>query len=292
MTKELKADLSLIGVTALWGSSFPIMSLVLKDIPPFTFITIRYTLSALILAIVFLKSFKNINKLTIKSGFIIGGTLFVGCAFQLVGLLYTTPSKSGFLTGMNVVFVPILIALLYKKLPDIKTIIGIVLSVAGLGMMSLNSSMSIGKGDILTLIAALCFGVQILVVDKYTKDVDIALLTCVELLVIGLLGAVPAVAVEGFKFTLNFGIILALLYTAVLCTAIAHGIQNKVQASINPTHAAIIYLAEPVFAAIFSLFVGDKLTGKTLVGAFIIMLGMIAISIKPKSSEERTQLEL
>jgi drug/metabolite transporter (DMT)-like permease len=290
MTKELKGDLSLIGVTALWGSSFPIMSLVLKDIPPFTFIAIRYILSALILALVFFKSFKTITAATVKSGVIIGATLFVGCAFQLTGLLYTTPSKSGFLTGMNVVFVPVLIALLYKKLPDKKTIIGIGLSVIGLGVMSISSNLTINKGDILTIIAALFFAVQILVVDKYTKNVDIALLTCVELLVIGILGVIPAAAVEGFKFTISTGVIIAIFYTAILCTAIAHGLQNKVQASINPTHAAIIYLAEPIFAAFFSMLIGDRLTLRTLAGGFIIMLGMLAISIKVGKKDKSLDL--
>lgn len=288
MTKELKADLSLIGVTALWGASFPLMSMALKDIPTFSFIAIRYTLSALILAVVFYKNFKNISKLTVKSGIIIGAVLFLGCALQVAGLLYTTPSKSGFITGLNVIFVPIIIALLYKKLPDAKTVVGIIISIIGLSIMSINSDFSINKGDVLTFIAAILFAVQVLVVDKYTKDVDIVVLTCVEVLVVGLMGAVPAVAVEKFQFTLTLPVIAAVLFTAIFSTAIAHSVQNKVQSYIEPTHAAIIYLAEPVFGAIFSMFFGDKLGMRTVAGGICILLGMLVMNIKKKAEEDIT----
>jgi drug/metabolite transporter (DMT)-like permease len=291
MTKELKADLSLIGVTALWGASFPLMSMALKDIPTFSFIAIRYTLSALILAVVFYKNFKNISKITLKSGFIIGIVLFSGVAFQVAGLVYTTPSKSGFITGLNVIFVPIIIALLYKKLPDSKTIFGIILSVLGLGIMSINADFSINKGDFLTFIGAILFAVQVLVVDKYTKDVDIVVLTCVEVLVVGLMGAVPAAIVEKFSFTWSLQVIGAILFTAIFSTAIAHSLQNKVQSYIDPTHAAIIYLAEPVFGAIFSMFFGDKMGMRTVLGGIVIVLGMLVMNIKKKAEENITLAE-
>lgn len=285
MTRELKADLSLIGVTALWGASFPLMSMALKDIPTFSFIAIRYTLSALILAVVFYKNFKNISKLTLKSGFIIGAVLFSGVAFQVAGLIYTTPSKSGFITGLNVIFVPIIIAMLYKKLPDSKTIVGIILSVLGLGIMSINADFSINKGDFLTFIGAILFAVQVLVVDKYTKDVDILVLTCVEVLVVGLMGAVPAAIVEKFSFTWSLPVVGAILFTAIFSTCIAHSLQNKVQSYIDPTHAAIIYLAEPVFGAIFSMFFGDKMGMRTVLGGIVIVLGMLVMNIKKKAEE-------
>lgn len=286
MTKELKADLSLLLVTVVWGASFPVISLLLKYIHPYSFIAIRYFLSGAILAIIFHKRFKHINKKTINSAVIIGIALFLGSVFQVVGLVYTTPSKSGFITGLYVVVVPIIMAVMYKVIPDAKTTMGIIFALIGLGVISIDSTLKINPGDFLTLLCAIAFAFQIILVDKYIKDVDIILVTCIETLVAGILGFVPAVIVENLSFTINLTFMLCMIFMVVFCTIGAYMIQNKMQPYTNPTHAAIIFLGEPVFGAIFSMIFGDKLTGKTLAGCALILLGMIIINIKNNSSNE------
>jgi drug/metabolite transporter (DMT)-like permease len=284
MRQELKADLALIGVTVFWGTSFPIMSIVLKSMPPYSFIAIRNTIGAALLAAVFYKSFRKINLKDIKAALLIGVSLLIGMIFQVVGLIYTTPSKSGFITGLNVVFVPLILAFIYRKFPDLKTLVGIILSVIGLALMSINGSMGINFGDILTLLGAIAFSFQILLVDKYGKEVDAGLLTSLELFVVGLLAFVPAIGIERLQFNINLFVVGAILFTAIFSTAIAMWVQNKMQPYTNPTHAAIIYLAEPVFAAIFSAFIGDKLTGRSLAGGLLILLGTLVISVRFRSS--------
>jgi drug/metabolite transporter (DMT)-like permease len=172
------------------------------------------------------------------------------------------------------------LALLFKQLPDLKTIIGIILSVLGLGIMSINMNMGINFGDFLTLIGAIFFSVQIILVDKYGKDIDSRLLTILELLVVGIFSFIPAIGIEKLNITFNVITISAILFTAVFCTAVAMWVQNEMQPYTNPTHAAIIYLAEPVFGAIFSTLIGDKLTGKTLIGCILILVGTLVISVK------------
>jgi drug/metabolite transporter (DMT)-like permease len=280
MTKQLKADLSLIAVTVVWGASFPIMSIAFKSVPPYSFIAIRYILSALILGAVFMKKFKNFNKEMLKPGILIGLALGIGCILQAVGLIYTTPSKSGFITGLNVIFVPIFIALLYKKLPDFKTNVGVVLSVLGLALMSISGGMGINIGDFLTLLSAVAFAAQIILVDKFSRNSDLAILTTIEFLTVGLLSTVPAVIVEGFSMDLNLFAVGAIIFTALFCTIFAYGLQNVAQAYTTPTHTAIIFLAEPVFSAIFSVFIGDKLSGRTFWGCLLILIGMIVINFK------------
>ena len=286
MTRQLKADLSLLAVTVVWGASFPIMSIAFKSVPPYSFIAIRYILSALILGIVFIKRFKSFNKEMLKPGIWIGLALGIGCILQAVGLLYTTPSKSGFITGLNVIFVPIFIALLYKKLPDFKTNIGVVLSVSGLALMSISGGMGINIGDLLTLLSAVAFAAQIILVDKFSRNSDLAILTTIEFLTVGLLSTVPAVFVEGFKMDLNLFAIGAIIFTALFCTIFAYGLQNVAQAYTTPTHTAIIFLAEPVFSAIFSVFIGDKLSGRTFWGCLLILIGMIIINFKMERKGE------
>jgi drug/metabolite transporter (DMT)-like permease len=286
MTKQLKADLSLLAVTVVWGASFPIMSIAFKSVPPYSFIAMRYILSALILGIVFIKRFKGFNREMLKPGILIGLALGVGCILQAVGLVYTTPSKSGFITGLNVVFVPIFIALLYKTLPDFKTNIGVVLSVSGLALMSISGGMGINIGDFLTLLSAVAFAVQIILVDRFSKNSDLAILTTIEFLTVGLLSTVPAVFVEGFNMDLNLFAVGAVIFTAIFCTIFAYGLQNVAQAYTTPTHTAIIFLAEPVFSAIFSVFIGDKLSGRTFWGCLLILLGMIIINFKMERKGE------
>lgn len=280
MTKQLKADLSLLAVTVVWGASFPIMSIAFKSVPPYSFIAMRYILSGLILGIFFIKRFNNFSREMLKPGILIGIALGIGCILQAVGLTYTTPSKSGFITGLNVVLVPIFIAFIYKKIPDFKTNLGVVLSVSGLALMSISGKVGINFGDFLTLLSAVAFAVQIILVDKFAKDSDLAVLTTIEFLVVGLLSSVPAAFIEGFKINLNLFAVGAIIFTALFCTIFAYGLQNVAQAYTTPTHTAIIFLAEPVFSAIFSVFIGDKLSGRTFWGCSLILLGMIIINLK------------
>jgi drug/metabolite transporter (DMT)-like permease len=118
LNKQMKADIALLGVTVIWGASFTLMKEGIKDIPPYTFLGIRYLIGALILGLAFYKRMKNVNKESIKYGFIIGLALAGGGIFQILGLQYTTASKSGFITGLSVVIVPILMALYIKRFQD------------------------------------------------------------------------------------------------------------------------------------------------------------------------------
>ncbi|WP_461206534.1 DMT family transporter [Clostridium sp. DL1XJH146] len=280
MKRQLKADLVLLSVAIFWGGSFPVMKIALGSIPPYTFLAIRYLVSALLLLPFSYKYFNKIDKKTLIYSFLIGLTLFLGSGLQVIGLQYTTPSKSGFLTGLNVLIVPILIAIIYKKIPELKVIIGIVFSLCGLYIMSSGGTTGINIGDILTILCAFSFGTQIILVDKFTKDINLPLFTFLEMLFVGIMGSIPAISIEGMKFDINFISIGGILYLAIFCTIYAYGLQNKVQKFTTPSHAAIIFLAEPVFGAIFSIFIGDMLTGRTLIGCVFILFGMVIINLK------------
>ena len=280
MKKEMKADLGLLSVTMVWGASFPIMSLALKHIPPYTFLFFRYTLAAVLLFILFYKRFKGINKKNLKEAILIGVALALGCIFQIVGLYNTTASNSGFITGTNVVLVPIILAMVYKKIPEKKTILGVILSLTGLFIMSVSKNMTINYGDFLTFIGAIFFAIQIILVDKYSNNMDVMATTAIQLFMVGLLSFIPSVWLEGFKYELNLLSILAVLFTSIFCTIYAFGMQNMMQRYTSPTHTAIIFLAEPVFSAIFSQFIGERLSIKTLIGSLLILLGMVIVNLK------------
>ena len=291
LRQELKADLALLSVTLVWGTSFPIMSKALEHTGPYTFLAYRYLAAALILFFVIFKRLKDMDRKTLKAGLLIGLPLFIGCILQTVGLLYTTPSKSGFLTGMNVIFVPFFLALVYKQMPDSKSVAGVIFSIIGLSVMSLDTNLSMNFGDLLTLISAIAFAVQIIFVDRYARDVDIIVVSFLQMLVIGVLSFIPAVFLEGLAFQVNKFSVTSVIYTAIFCSIYAYYVQNKMQPYTKPTHAAIIFLMEPVFSAIFSSFIGDRLTGKSLAGCLLILFGMIVINIKLPKRAMKVELE-
>lgn len=285
MTKEFKADISLIFITIFWGSSFPIISLALKEMSPITYLTYRYGISSIIMLFLTRKRLKNIDKNIVIAAFFIGGSLFLGSMTQNTGLLYTSPSKSGFITGLYVVLVPLIIGVWYKRVPDVKVIFGVIFSSIGLYFISVNDAIVFNLGDTLTLLAAFLFALQILFVDKFARGKDILLLTALEILIVAILGLIVAIPLGKLSFNITPFSIFAILYTSLFCTILAYGIQNKMQPYLNPTHAAIIFLFEPIFSAIFSIFIGDILSKRALIGAGFILFGMIITTIKKRRVE-------
>lgn len=281
MSKQLKADLALLLVTIVWGSTFVITKNALKDIPTYNFLTIRFLLAFVVSFLIFFNSMKNLNKKTLFLGSVIGIVLFAGYAFQTVGLSYTTASKSGFITGFSVVLVPVFSAILLKKIPNISTIIGVILAILGLGLMTLNSNLSLNIGDLYTLICAFAFAFHIILVGKYTTEVDSIALAVVQIGIVGLLSLIFSLSLEKFTIPKSTDVWVAIFITGILATSGAYIIQNTMQRFTSPTHTALIYTGEPVFSAIFAyLFLHEVMTAKVILGSILILTGMILGEIK------------
>ncbi|WP_427338209.1 DMT family transporter [Caloranaerobacter sp. DY30410] len=281
MSKQLKADLALLLVTIVWGSTFVITKNALKDIPTYNFLTIRFFVAFIVSSLIFFNNMKNLNKKTLFLGSIIGIVLFAGYAFQTVGLLYTTASKSGFITGFSVVLVPVFSAILLKKIPNISTIIGVLLAILGLGFMTLNSNLSLNIGDLYTLICAFAFAFHIILVGKYTTEVDSIALAVIQIGIVGILSLIFSLSTENFIIPKSTDVWIAIFITGILATSGAYIIQNTMQRFTSPTHTALIYTAEPVFSAIFAyIFLHEVMTFKAILGSIFILTGMILGEIK------------
>ncbi|MCX7773000.1 MAG: DMT family transporter, partial [Clostridia bacterium] len=131
MTRQLKADLAILSITIVWGSSFIIMKNISRDIPPYAFLTLRFSVAGLLLALIFFKQLKTINFKSLWTGSLIGLLLYGGMMLQVVGLQTTSASNSAFITGLNVVMVPLISATLLKKRPPVNAIMGVVLATLG-----------------------------------------------------------------------------------------------------------------------------------------------------------------
>jgi len=282
MTKQIKADLALIFVTLGWGISFILTKNSLDFIAPLNFIAVRFITAFLLSALFFYKKFKRLNKKTLIHGSIIGFVLFMGYLVQTIGLQYTTVSNSGFITGFYVVLVPILSTLILKKKPSNPAIVGTILAFIGLTLMSVKSGLRINIGDILTLIGAFAFAFHIIVIDRYTKDGESILLGIIQIGVVGVLGLFGSFFEGDFILPNNMELWGNILFLAIICTAGAFIVQTVAQRYTTPTHTALIYITEPVFAAMFAYFlINESLSTPGLIGAFLILLGMFTAEVFP-----------
>jgi len=284
ISKEYIADLLLLSVTVFWGSTFIIVKKSIEQMPTFAFLSIRFWISSILLVIIFFPRLKNLNKELLKDGIILGIVLFLAYAFQTVALQYSSATVVGFLTGLNVIFTPIFSAVLLKKMPRIYSQIGAVLSFLGVTLMSLNDTLTLSTGEILTIICAIFVAIQIILTDKYSRRHDTFLLTVVEITTMSILATIVSLIKEPYLIPKHWNSYLtfSFLITAVFATVYAFVIQNTAQKHTTPTKTAIIFIMEPVFSAIFSyLLGGEVLSLRAYIGAGVMFLGLFVSEVGP-----------
>ena len=279
---KIKADLALLMVALVWGITFVVVQDALADITPHYFNAIRFSMGGLFLAIFYWGRLKLINQSTLVSGVFIGLFLFGGYALQTMGLQYTSAANAGFITGLSVVTVPILTAFLLRRLPSLYAILGVVSATIGLALLSLNQGLAnINMGDLLVFGGAICFGLHIVMVSKYAPSNDSALLAIIQIFTVAVASLGFGLMGEPLPQGLTKNVWVALLITAIPATALAYLIQNTVQKYTSPTHTAIIFATEPVFAALAAfLLLGELLTGQQLFGCGLILAGMLVAELR------------
>jgi len=276
MTKQLRADLAILIVTIIWGSSFILTKNSLNHLATYNFLAIRFIISSILTLVIFRDKIKNINKETVKYGLITGIVIFAGYAFQTVGLNYTSASKSGFITGFSVVIVPILSALLLGSKPHKSAVVGVIFAIVGLGFLTLDSAISLNKGDLYTLACALMFALHIISVSKYTVKCDSISLALIQIVVVGILSTIFTIALEKPTIPTGVEVWTSILILAILATTVAFILQTTMQQYTTATHTALILSAEPVFSAIFAfLLAGEMLTAGGIVGSILVLSGML-----------------
>lgn len=284
MSKQLKADISLLVVTLSWGASFILTKNSLNSLDTFNFLAIRFFIAFSISSLIFYRNMKKINKNTVKYGAIIGIILFSGFALQTIGLNYTSASKSAFITGFSVVLVPLLSSILLKKAPQKQSVAGAFLALIGLALLSLNGSLSLNIGDLYTLICSFSFALHIIVVGKYTVEIDSIALAIIQIGTVAVLSLFTSIIVEQPIIPSVGTVWVNIFILSIVCTSGAFIIQNIAQKYTTPTHTALIYTSEPVFAAIFGYFmIGEVLSLRGVLGAVLILFGMLVAEIDFKS---------
>ena len=285
MTKQHKADATLVLVTMSWGISFILTKLLIEDIGVFNFLSQRFLLAALIASLFFKKQFREMTPKIFFTGMLIGFILFGGYALQTMGLLYTSISNSAFITGFAVVLVPILSIAFFKSKPSVSAILGALMALAGLSLLTLRATygfLNINFGDFLTFLSAICFAMHIISVGIFARKGNAILLAIIQIFGVGFFSMIAALSFEKHAFPSTASNLLSMLFLAVICTALAFIAQNAAQKYTSASHTALIYSGEPVFAAICEFFIyGTMLSNQGLFGAFLILTGVVISELNP-----------
>ncbi|NYE56381.1 DMT family transporter [Carboxydothermus ferrireducens] len=290
-TKQLLADISLIAVTAFWGTTFVIIKNILANIEPFSFLSFRFLLSTFFLLPLLLQK-EGFSPKGVFFGSIAGFFLWLGYILQTIGLKYTSAANSGFITGLAVVMVPVLSSILNKKPVTPGVIFGTGLSFLGLFIMSFDFKAGFNTGDLLTLAGALFFSMQIVSVERFSPNFSATSLTLGQIATVGVLSLPAALWLEEpFKSYPN-EVYYAIVFTAIFATVLAFLVQSKAQQFTSASHVALIFTLEPVFALLFAvLFGGESLVAKQGIGAFFILAGMLTAEFLdqywPKAKDEK-----
>ena len=296
---KYKGEIALFTITIFWGVTFAIIKLALNDISPMLFTAIRFSFAALLLLPFLWKPLFNSNIDVIKAGLFLGLLYFIGFATQTIGLYYTTATKSGFITGTFVIFIPILQLILERKSPGKGNLIGIVLVIIGLillsskGMTVLDIISELGSnfniGDNLTLICAVFYALYVVYIDIITKKYDYRALIILQVVFTGFAGIVITflfgmTGIEPIRLDFNKTVILVILYTAIFSSILATVIQTKYQKTVTPTKAGIIFSIEPIFAALFAfLIIHESVSSFGIIGCIFIFAGVLVSELFDKN---------
>lgn len=274
-------EIALLITAIIWGSGFVASAVALDHYTPYQILAGRFLLGALLLGLVFAKKMKTIRMKTVWKGVALGFILYIAFALQTVGLQYTTPSKNAFLTAVNVVIVPFLGFLIYKRKIDWYELFGAVLALMGVALLSLQLSMEVNIGDLLTLCCALGFAFHIFYTARFVKEEDPIVLTIVQMTAASVIGSVVVLARGETNFSLDPNGALPLIYLAVFSTTLAFLLQTIAQKFISETKAAIILATESFWGMVFSVIIlSEVMTLRMLLGAFFILFAILLSETK------------
>lgn len=277
-------DAMLILVTLIWGATFTMVKIALDDIGVFGFLALRFTIASVAITVFIFPKLKDLDIKTLASGVILGIFLFASYALQTMGLFYTSVSNVGFITGLNVAWVPILsILILYKK-PSGWAILGVIFACVGLFLLvTKGKPIQPNLGEMWTLGCSFAIAFHLLFTGIYAPKMNPDLLAGIQITTVALLSWLSWPIWEDISFVISTWVWGAAIFTALFATVFAFVCQTRVQRIISPTRTAIIFTTEPVFCALFAYwYIGETMGTIALIGAGMILLGMLCAEIKPK----------
>lgn len=299
MNKSVKSTILLLMAAIIWGSAFVAQRSGMDSIGPFYFCALRSITGAFALWIVYLitdkaslkskqsdEEKKSENKHVLKGGLICGAIIFLAMNSQQLGLVSVDAGKSGFLTALYIVLVPIMGIFLRHK-TTLFTWLGAGLSVIGLYLLCITTEFSIEDGDAILLIGALFWAIHILCINHFAPKVNVIKLNALQFFIAGIISLVVAVFREPISIEAVTGAAAAILYTSIGSTAIAFTLQAMAQKYANPTAAAITMSTEALWAVVFGFIIlGETLTSREMIGCVFMLAAVILSQLPPPKSKQ------
>ncbi|MGL5693445.1 MAG: DMT family transporter [Peptostreptococcaceae bacterium] len=281
--KKYLPEIGLMITAIIWGTGFIGTQLALDGgFTPLQILSIRFFIPAILLNIIFLKSIKrSINKKSIKAGIVLGIFLFIAFQFQTIGLVYTTPSKNAFITAANVIIVPFIGFLIFRRKIDRWGLISSLVAIIGIGILSLEKDLSMNLGDLLTLFGAVGFAFHIFFTGEFAKNNNPIVLTSVQFIVAFILSFVVQIVSKEVNINAQEGAYLGVIYLGIFSTTICFLLQTICQKMVTETKAAIILSTESLFGTILSIIIfHEAITFKLVSGCILIFAAIIVSETK------------
>ncbi len=279
------AELALIGVTVIWGLTFVFTKNSLKELQPFTFLAWRFAIAFAGMAVLSIPRYRRMNPRLLGAGAALGALLFSSYAFQTFGLKYTTAGNAGFITGLFIVFTPLLAWGLLGHRQTPRAVIAVAVALAGLAFLSLTPSLSINVGDALVLVCAFTYSVHIILLDGYAKKYDLSLLTLVQMGVLFVLNTGAALVFETVKPPDTAYVWMSVVVCGLLASALAFYVQGYAQRVLSPSRTSMVLIMEPVFSLVFGMILlSERLTWRGWVGCALILAGMVITELPVRSN--------
>lgn len=279
--------LALLAAAAVWGITFPLVKDALDDIAVFEFLAIRFAIATLVLSALRPAAARKVFRSSVRAGLYAGMLLALGHAFQTLGLERTLSTNAGFITGLYVVFTPLLAAVILRRRPRAVVLFGVLLTAVGLVLMSLHfdgDALTFNTADLLVLVCAVMYAGQIVTLARYAAESDPSTLTIQQLGVTAIFFAL-ATPLQDVKAPTTSAVWLAILMTALGSSVFGISVQTWGQRRISPTRAAVIFSMEAPFAALAAFVLADeRLQSRAWIGAAMILTGMLIVELKPATT--------
>lgn len=265
----------LVLCTVIWGGTFPAVKIALQQISPWTILSLRFMVAGLLFALIYRRELARADWRVIMRGIALGVFFFAGFSLQTFGLVFTSSSRSAFITELLVIFTPLIYFLVHGRTPSVFTGSSIVVVLFGLFLLtSPGGELSLNRGDWLTLGCALAFSAYIIGVGMWSVPETRGILSTMQCLTVAAL-SLPGVDLQNTYFAPEPELWLALAYLAIPGTVIVVLLQMRFQPLTTPTRAGVIFALEPVFAMLYAILLGlETVSQRAITGAVIVTLGV------------------
>ena len=272
----------LLSVTFFWGVTFPVVKVALGYIGPGPFLALRFLAATIMLAFFVRRGKGFLAPSNIKHGMVAGFLLFIGYYFQTVGLEYTSAAASGIITGAYVVILPLMSYLYLKTKVSRMDLFASIIAFGGLILMSLGSMSNLGTelGDLLTLICAVGYAVQIAYVSKHSRNINSSTFTFYQIAAVTIFSTISIPFTPGGLGTINLYVVFAIIFTAIFGSVFGYYVSTVALIYVEPTAAGIIFVAEPIFAALAAVILAHEHLGiYVILGGAVMIMAMFLTSL-------------